>query len=313
MTVRKGGLGRGLDAMISETAVKPKTAVTKKAAVRTTKVTKKDTEEKVKEEGSVLIVKMTQIEPNRSQPRKQFDEDALLELSESIKQFGVLQPLLVQKKGDYYEIIAGERRWRASKLAGLKEVPVIVKDFSEQETVEISLIENIQRENLNPIEEAAAYKRLMEEFHLKQDVIAERVSKSRTAVTNSMRLLKLDERVQQMLVDEMLTTGHARALLAIENKDEQHAAAVKVFDEKLNVRETEKLVKLLLNPAEPKPEKEKNSAEDLVYEKKKKKIKGIIGSKVAIRRKNRDKGKIEIEYYSQEELERIVELLETVK
>ena len=313
MTVRKGGLGRGLDAMISETADKPKTAVTKKAAVRTTKVTKKDTEEKVKEEGSVLIVKMTQIEPNRSQPRKQFDEDALLELSESIKQFGVLQPLLVQKKGDYYEIIAGERRWRASKLAGLKEVPVIVKDFSEQETVEISLIENIQRENLNPIEEAAAYKRLMEEFHLKQDVIAERVSKSRTAVTNSMRLLKLDERVQQMLVDEMLTTGHARALLAIENKDEQHAAAVKVFDEKLNVRETEKLVKLLLNPAEPKPEKEKNSAEDLVYEQLEEKIKGIIGSKVAIRRKNRDKGKIEIEYYSQEELERIVELLETVK
>lgn len=313
MTVRKGGLGRGLDAMISETAVKPKTAVTKKAAVRTTKVTKKDTEEKVKEEGSVLIVKMTQIEPNRSQPRKQFDEDALLELSESIKQFGVLQPLLVQKKGDYYEIIAGERRWRASKLAGLKEVPVIVKDFSEQETVEISLIENIQRENLNPIEEAAAYKRLMEEFHLKQDVIAERVSKSRTAVTNSMRLLKLDERVQQMLVDEMLTTGHARALLAIENKDEQHAAAVKVFDEKLNVRETEKLVKLLLNPAEPKLEKEKNSAEDLVYEQLEEKIKGIIGSKVAIRRKNRDKGKIEIEYYSQEELERIVELLETVK
>lgn len=313
MTVRKGGLGRGLDAMISETAVKPKTAVTKKTAVRTTKVTKKDTEEKVKEEGSVLIVKMTQIEPNRSQPRKQFDEDALLELSESIKQFGVLQPLLVQKKGDYYEIIAGERRWRASKLAGLKEVPVIVKDFSEQETVEISLIENIQRENLNPIEEAAAYKRLMEEFHLKQDVIAERVSKSRTAVTNSMRLLKLDERVQQMLVDEMLTTGHARALLAIENKDEQHAAAVKVFDEKLNVRETEKLVKLLLNPAEPKPEKEKNSAEDLVYEQLEEKIKGIIGSKVAIRRKNRDKGKIEIEYYSQEELERIVELLETVK
>ena len=312
MTVRKGGLGRGLDAMISETAVKPKTAVTKKAAVRTTKVTKKDTEEKVKEEGSVLIVKMTQIEPNRSQPRKQFDEDALLELSESIKQFGVLQPLLVQKKGDYYEIIAGERRWRASKLAGLKEVPVIVKDFSEQETVEISLIENIQRENLNPIEEAAAYKRLMEEFHLKQDVIAERVSKSRTAVTNSMRLLKLDERVQQMLVDEMLTTGHARALLAIENKDEQHAAAVKVFDEKLNVRETEKLVKLLLNPAEPKPEKEKNSAEDLVYEQLEEKIKGIIGSKVAIRRKNRDKGKIEIEYYSRDDLDRIIDLFESI-
>lgn len=313
MTVRKGGLGRGLDAMISETAVKPKTTAAKKPSVRTTKVSKKETEEIIKEEGSVMTVKMTQIEPNRNQPRKQFDEDALLELSESIKQFGVLQPLLVQKKGDYYEIIAGERRWRASKLAGMKEVPVIIKDFTEQETVEISLIENIQRENLNPIEEAAAYKRLMEEFHLKQDVIAERVSKSRTAVTNSMRLLKLDERVQQMLVDEMLTTGHARALLAIENKDEQYAAAVKVFDEKLNVRETEKLVKALLNPAEPKPEKEQNSAENLIYQQLEEKIKGIIGSKVAIRRKNHDKGRIEIEYYSQEELERIVELLETVR
>ena len=240
MTVRKGGLGRGLDAMISETAVNPKSAAAKKPAIRTVNTSKKDTEEKKELEGSALMVKMTQIEPNQSQPRKQFDEDALLELSESIKQFGVLQPLLVQKKGDYYEIIAGERRWRASKLAGVKEVPVIVKDFTEQETVEISLIENIQRENLNPIEEAAAYKRLMDEFHLKQDAIAERVSKSRTAVTNSMRLLKLDERVQQMLVDEMLTTGHAKAVLPIENKEEQYAAAVKVFDEKLNVRETEK-------------------------------------------------------------------------
>lgn len=313
MTVRKGGLGRGLDAMISETAVKPKSAAAKKPAIRTVNTSKKDTEEKKELEGSVLMVKMTQIEPNQSQPRKQFDEDALLELSESIKQFGVLQPLLVQKKGDYYEIIAGERRWRASKLAGVKEVPVIVKDFTEQETVEISLIENIQRENLNPIEEAAAYKRLMDEFHLKQDAIAERVSKSRTAVTNSMRLLKLDERVQQMLVDEMLTTGHARALLPIENKEEQYAAAVKVFDEKLNVRETEKLVKMLLNPTDPKPEKEKNTAEELVYERLEEKIKSIIGSKVAIRRKNHDKGKIEIEYYSQEELERIVELLESVK
>ena len=197
----------------------------------------------------VFMVKLSQVEPNRKQPRKQFDEDALLELAESIKQFGVLQPLLVQKKDDYYEIIAGERRWRASKLAGVKEIPVIVKNFSEQEAVEISLIENIQRENLNPIEEAAAYKRLMEEFHLKQDTIAERVAKSRTAVTNSMRLLKLDERVQQMLIDEMLTTGHARALLSIENKELQYSTAVKVFDEKLSVRETEKLVKEVLNPA----------------------------------------------------------------
>ena len=298
------GLGKGLDSLIpnalGETKRKKETAAKSKT-------------ETTEGEEPQTLVKITKVEPNREQPRKNFDEDALQELADSIKQFGLLQPILVQDRKDYYEIIAGERRWRAAKLAGLKEVPVIIRNYTEQEIVEISLIENIQREDLNPIEEAAAYKRLMEEFHLKQDVIAERVSKSRTAVTNSMRLLKLDERVQQMLVDEMLTTGHARALLAIENKDEQHAAAVKVFDEKLNVRETEKLVKLLLNPAEPKPEKEKNSAEDLVYEQLEEKIKGIIGSKVAIRRKNRDKGKIEIEYYSQEELERIVELLETVK
>ena len=303
MAVNKKGLGKGLDSLIPNNRnVKPANP-----DISTEQV--KQPELKSGEQ----MMKINMVEPNIDQPRKNFEEDALLELADSIKQFGVLQPLLVRKNKDYYEIIAGERRWRAAKLAGIKEVPVIIKDYSEQEIVEIALIENIQRENLNPIEEAAAYKRLMEEFHLKQDVIAERVSKSRTAVTNSMRLLKLDERVQQMLVDEMLTTGHARALLAIENKDEQHAAAVKVFDEKLNVRETEKLVKLLLNPAEPKPEKEKNSAEDLVYEQLEEKIKGIIGSKVAIRRKNRDKGKIEIEYYSQEELERIVELLETVK
>lgn len=309
MTGKKGGLGRGLgrglDAMISDSS-KPRQEE-KKIEKSAAKEQGGDSKDKV------IMVKIAQVEPSRKQPRKQFDEDALLELAESIKQFGVLQPLLVQKKEDYYEIIAGERRWRASKLAGIKEIPVMVKDFSDQEAVEISLIENIQRENLNPIEEAAAYKRLMEEFHLKQDTIAERVSKSRTAVTNSMRLLKLDERVQQMLIDEMLTTGHARALLAIEDKDTQHAAAVKVFDEKLSVRETEKLVKEILNPHQKETEKEKDRAQDLVYEQLEEKIKGIIGSKVAIRRKSKDKGWIEIAYYSQEELERIVELLETIR
>ena len=309
MTGKKGGLGRGLgrglDAMISDSS-KPRQEE-KKIEKSAAKEQGGDSKDKV------IMVKIAQVEPSRKQPRKQFDEDALLELAESIKQFGVLQPLLVQKKEDYYDIIAGERRWRASKLAGIKEIPVMVKDFSDQEAVEISLIENIQRENLNPIEEAAAYKRLMEEFHLKQDTIAERVSKSRTAVTNSMRLLKLDERVQQMLIDEMLTTGHARALLAIEDKDTQHAAAVKVFDEKLSVRETEKLVKEILNPHQKETEKEKDRAQDLVYEQLEEKIKGIIGSKVAIRRKSKDKGRIEIAYYSQEELERIVELLETIR
>ena len=309
MTVKKGGLGRGLgrglDAMISDSS-KPRQEE-KKVEKSVAKEADRDSKD------NVIMVKIAQVEPSRKQPRKQFDEDALLELAESIKQFGVLQPLLVQKKEDYYEIIAGERRWRASKLAGIKDIPVMVKDFSDQEAVEISLIENIQRENLNPIEEAAAYKRLMEEFHLKQDTIAERVSKSRTAVTNSMRLLKLDERVQQMLIDEMLTTGHARALLAIEDKDTQHAAAVKVFDEKLSVRETEKLVKEILNPHQKETEKEKDRAQNLVYEQLEEKIKGIIGSKVAIRRKSKDKGWIEIAYYSQEELERIVELLETIR
>ena len=322
MAVKRGGLGKGLDSMIpilDSTATKKKTgrtAIDKEALQNAAKEAHKHQKEKMEFEGKpgeqVQIVKLTKVEPSREQPRKQFDADALQELAESIKQFGVLQPLLVQKREDYYEIIAGERRWRASKLAGLKEVPVIVKEFTEQEAVEISLIENIQREDLNPIEEAMAYKRLMEEFHLKQDAIAERVSKSRTAVTNSMRLLKLDDRVQQMLIDEMISTGHARALLALESKDAQAEAAVKVFDEKLSVRETERLVKELLNPVQKKEEKPKNQAEELVYKNLEEKIKQIIGSKVAINRRTDNKGKIEIEDYSQEELERIVELLETI-
>ena len=322
MAVKRGGLGKGLDSMIpvlDSTATKKKTgrtAIDKEALQNAAKEAHKHQKEKMEFEGKpgeqVQIVKLTKVEPSREQPRKQFDADALQELAESIKQFGVLQPLLVQKKEDYYEIIAGERRWRASKMAGLKEVPVIVKEFTEQEAVGISLIENIQREDLNPIEEAMAYKRLMEEFHLKQDAIAERVSKSRTAVTNSMRLLKLDNRVQQMLIDEMISTGHARALLALESKDAQAEAAVKVFDEKLSVRETERLVKELLNPVQKKEEKPKNQAEELVYKNLEEKIKQIIGSKVAINRRTDNKGKIEIEYYSQEELERIVELLETI-
>lgn len=238
MAVKRNGLGKGLDSLIPNKTVK----TTEKQANKTQK-------EKVKmEKSGETIVKITQVEPNSEQPRKDFDEDALLELADSIKQFGVLQPLLVQKKNDYYEIIAGERRWRAAKLAGLKEVPVLVREYTEQEVVEISLIENIQRENLNPIEEAIAYKRLLKEFHLKQDEIAERVSKSRTAVTNSMRLLKLNSKVQQMVIDDMISTGHARALLALEDEEQQYTIANKIFDEKLSVRETEKLIKILKNP-----------------------------------------------------------------
>ena len=232
-------------------------------------------------------------------------------MADSIKQFGVLQPLLVRKQKDYYEIIAGERRWRAAKMAGMKEVPVIVKEFTEQEIVEIGLIENIQRENLNPIEEAMAYKRLMEEFGLKQDEIAERVSKSRTAVTNSMRLLKLDDRVQQMIIEDMISTGHARALLAIEDKDQQYELANMIFDEKLSVRDVEKLVKSLKNP---KKVKEKKVVENsFVYTNLEEKMKEVIGTKVSISSKGKGKGKIEIEYYSDEELERVFDMIMSLR
>ena len=301
MAVKKSGLGKGLDSLIPASAAKKQTV---------NHSPEKRQKEEEKKEGE-FFVKISKVEPNREQPRKSFDEDALQELADSIKQFGILQPLIVKKKDEYYEIVAGERRWRAAKIAGLKEVPVILKEFNELEIVEISLIENIQRENLNPIEEAVAFKRLMEDFSLKQDEIAERVSKSRTAVTNSMRLLKLDKRVQQMVVDEMISTGHARALLSLENDELQYTVAQKIFDEKLSVRETEKLVKSILNPKKQK--KILEEGEDLVYRNLEEKIKSIVGTKVLIQRKGKNKGKIEIEYYSMEELERLIELFESIK
>ena len=327
MAVKKKGLGRGLDALFPEKPAEKKPVpkpITKEVnpkqeaeSVKTTvpasdkKEMTADAPTEVKK--TEMLVKISKVEPNRTQPRKQFDEDALVELSESIKQFGILQPLLVSDKGDYYEIIAGERRWRAAKLAGLKEVPGNNKEINDQQVVEISLIENIQREDLNPIEEAMAYKRLINEFKLKQDSIAERVSKSRTAVTNSLRLLKLDERVQQMLIDEMISAGHARAILAIPDKDKQASVAMKVFDEKLSVRETEKLVKHIIESPKKKAEKQVNTAEDAIYESLEEKMKGIVGTRVFIHRKKNNKGKIEIEYYSRDELERIIELFESIR
>ena len=312
MAVKKGGLGKGLDSLIPSGNPRGKKSVVSAEQNTEKREVVEKIVEKIVEKPVEMKVKIGEVEPNREQPRKKFDEDALLELSESIKQFGILQPLLVQKKDGYYEIIAGERRWRAAKLAGVKEVPVIVKDFTSQEIVEISLIENIQREDLNPIEEALAYKRLMEEFRLKQDEIAERVSKSRTAVTNSIRLLKLDERVQRMVVDEMISTGHARALLAIEDGDDQYTIAMKIFDEKLSVRETERLVKNLQNP-KPKKENVADTQMEVSYHQLEEKIKSIVGTKVSIHQKNNQKGKIEIEYYSQAELERLIEMFESIR
>lgn len=311
MAGKRSGLGRGLDALFPEKTVqsKPKTVKTVKEEKKVAVDTKKSSQQETS--NGERMMKISMIEPNREQPRKKFDEDALQELSESIKQYGILQPLLVSDKKDYYEIVAGERRWRAAKMAGLKEVPVVVKEFSTQEIVEISLIENIQREDLNPVEEAMAYKRLIDEFHLKQDEIAERVSKSRTAVTNSMRLLKLDSRVQQMMVDEMISAGHARAILAISDPEQQYNAAMKVFDEKLSVRETEKLVKSILTPTKKKPVVS-NPTEDAIYESLEEKMKGITGTRVFIHRKKNNKGKIEIEYYSRDDLDRIIDLFESI-
>lgn len=264
-------------------------------------------EESVKEEKPDTYLKVSMIDPNRNQPRKVFDENAMEELSDSIKKYGVIQPLIVRKQGSRYEIIAGERRWRAAKMAGLREVPVIIKNYTDQEIVEISLIENIQRENLNPIEEALAYKRLLNEFNLKQDEVAERVSKSRTAVTNSMRLLKLDERVQQMVIDDMLSTGHARALLGIDDPELQFTTATKVFDEKLSVREVEKLVKKIQQGKTEK--KREEPVHDFIYTDLEEKMKEAVGTKVSIHQNAKGKGKIEIEYYSREDLERIIDII----
>lgn len=301
MPIKKKGLGKGLDSLIPDN--KSMKSVTSEKTV--------ESKEDAAAKSGVQVMKINEVEPNRDQPRKNFDEDALLELSDSIKQFGVLQPLLVRKRKDYYEIIAGERRWRAAKLAGVKEVPVIEKEYTDQEILEIGLIENIQRENLNPIEEAIAYKRLLEEFNLKQDEVAERVSKSRTAVTNSMRLLKLSDKVQQMIIDDMISTGHARALLAIDDPELQYTLANKIFDEKLSVRETEKLVKEIKNPKKSK--EKKPVANSFIYQDLEEKMKSVFGTKVSIASKGKGKGKIEIEYYSDDELEHLFDMMMSIK
>lgn len=293
MTIKsKHGLGKGLDSMIP---------------------TKKEKQESIKVDdvSRETFINITDIEPNREQPRRRFDEDSLLELAESIKQYGIVQPLILQKREEMFEIVAGERRWRAARIAGLKKVPAIIKNYTEREVLEIALIENIQREDLNPIEEASAYKKLIEEFKLKQDEVAERVSKSRVAITNSLRLLKLGENVQQMLMDELISSGHARALLSIPDTKVQDELATQILDQKLSVRDTEKLVKTnQKNKSTEKIEKKKdNKVEQLVYKDLEKKITEALGTKVTISKKAKNKGNVVIEYYSHEDLERITDLL----
>ena len=296
MATKKGGLGKGLDSLI----------VNKNEGVVLANP---------EEHGAPVEVDIDKIEPNKLQPRKNFDDDKLQELSENIKIHGIVNPLIVQDRGSYYEIIGCERRWRAARLAGFKKVPVIIKKLSEQEFVEISLIDNIQREQLNPIEEAMAFARLIDEFKLKQDEVAERVSKSRTTITNALRLLKLDKRVQDMIIDDKLTTGHVRAMLAITDPDKQYEFAEKAFDEKMSVRDVEREVKKLLNDKNDKKVKGAGIDPQLqaVYHDTQEKLKGVLGTKVFINAKDNKCGKLEIEYYSQDELNRIVDLLESIR
>lgn len=301
----KRGLGRGLSNLIPTDDTTEDVSPKASKQTKTGAVTKTEVVKKVEQ-----TLNINRIEPNKNQPRKEFNEDALQELADSIKQFGVIEPLVVVKRKGYYELIAGERRWRAARLAGLKEVPVVIKDYDNQQIVEIALIENIQREDLNPIEEAHAYERLIQEFNLTQDEVAERVSKSRTTVTNALRLLKLTEKVQQMLIDDMLSTGHVRALITITEPQLQYETAMYIFDKKLSVRETESYVKKLLNKKPKEKTSEKEDPElSFLYKAIENRLKESLGTKTTIKAKTKDSGKIEIEYYSQEDLERITQLL----
>lgn len=311
MTRGKKGLGRGLGAFfgddVVEEAVKEKEEIYNSSTTENKALSnKKDTDETGKE----ITVKINRIIPNSEQPRKNFAEEQLNELAESIRQYGVLQPLLVQKKDDFYEIIAGERRWRAAKIAGLKELPVVIREYSKQQSIEIALIENVQREDLNPIEEAQAYQRLIQEFQLKQEEIAERVSKNRSTITNSIRLLKLMPEVQEMVAQGQISSGHARAILGVEQPEKQLELAKKIIDEQLSVRAAENAVKKL--GKEPK-EKKEDEALNLIFEELENRLKSVMSTKVNIKQGNSSKGKIEIEYYSTEELERIVDLIESIQ
>ncbi|GLC78871.1 ParB/RepB/Spo0J family partition protein [Lacrimispora brassicae] len=312
---KRTGLGKGLGAIFGDEVMESaaEEQEMKKHPKPEQSMGKIETGEEEQDRGKGMFLKLSSIEPNHHQPRMDFREESLMELAESMKEYGVLQPLLVQKKGDFYEIIAGERRWRAAKLAGLKEVPVVIREYTKQQSMEIALIENVQREDLNPIEEAKAYQRLMQEFGLKQEEIAARVAKNRVTITNSMRLLKLEKRVQDMLIENQITGGHARALLAIDDPELQFQMAGRIVAESLSVREVEKLVKSMSKKREPKEIKEEDESIFLIFRELEDRMKTAMGTKVSINRKDRNKGRVEIEYYSEAELERIVELIESIR
>lgn len=315
---RKSALGKGLGALFGEDVVdnvQPEENI-KKDVSRETSVKRptRSTVKKEEEPGKEYMMKLSLIDPNSEQPRKDFNQEQIQELADSIKKYGVLQPILVKKSGERYQIIAGERRWRAAKEAGLKEVPVVVREYTKQQSMEIALIENVQRSDLNPIEEAMAYQQLMQDFDLTQEEIAERVSKNRATITNSMRLLKLDKRVQDMLIQGQITSGHARALLALEQGEQQYQVALKIIGEKLSVRDVEKLVKTLNKPKKEAKEDNKEERDlSFIFKDLEERMKQVMGTKVVINKRDRNKGKVEIEYYSEAELERIVELIESIR
>ena len=312
---KRTGLGKGLGAIFGDEVMESAAEEQeKKNHPKPEQVNvKAEKKEEEPEVGREMFLKLSSIEPNHNQPRMEFREESLMELAESMKEYGVLQPLLVQKKGEFYEIIAGERRWRAAKLAGLKEVPVVIREYTKQQSMEIALIENVQREDLNHIEEAKAYQKLMQEFGLKQEEIATRVAKNRVTITNSMRLLKLDNRVQDMLIQNQITGGHARALLAVDDPELQFQIAGRIVADNLSVREVEKLVKSLSKKKEPKEKKEEDESIFLIFRELEDRMKTAMGTKVSINRKDSNKGRVEIEYYSEAELERIVELIESIR
>ncbi|AUG56000.1 ParB/RepB/Spo0J family partition protein [Acetivibrio saccincola] len=280
----KRALGKGLGALISEAKTSPD------------------------EKEGVLELGINEIEPNSNQPRKSFDEKALIQLSESIKEHGIIQPIIVKKEGDIYRIVAGERRWRAARLLGLKKIPAIVRDFSNKQVMEIALIENIQREDLNPIEEAEAYERLIVEHNMTQEQISNSIGKSRPAIANSLRLLTLSDNIKKFLISGQITSGHARALLSLEDKKKQESICNEIIEKNLSVRETEKLVKSIKNKDKESKKKVVKKQDEHEFEKVEEDLQNILGTKVKIINKNK-KGQILIEYYSSEELNRLIELI----
>ena len=302
---KKTGLGRGLDSLIS-TSYKEETPKTTEVSTKTTKKVDKTVENSEKQENGVVTLRISMIDPNKNQPRKAFKEESLKELADSITTYGIIQPIVVTRSGKRYQIVAGERRFRAAKLAGLKEVPVIIREFSDAERTEVAIIENIQRDDLNPIEKAQAYSRLVEEFSLTQEELAKRLSVSRSVIANGMRLLNLSQEVQNLLIEEKITEGHARLLITLPPEQQNEIAAI-IVKNNLSVRDTERLVASLAEASKKTKRTRRAKSADLTQLEDE--LQAMVNTKVAIKCSSAEAGKLLIDYYSLEELDRIIEIL----